>query len=50
MSDEEFMNALSLSQILPGATGVTLLGYIGQKLKGGPSSPPSAFSPLRWRP
>ena len=35
ISDEEFMNALSLSQILPGAIGVTLLGYIGQKLKGG---------------
>ena len=35
ISDEEFMNALSLSQILPGATGVTLLGYIGQRLKGG---------------
>jgi len=35
ISDEEFMSALSLSQILPGATGVTLLGYIGQKLKGG---------------
>ena len=35
ISDEEFMNALSLSQILPGATGVTLLGYIGQKLRGG---------------
>lgn len=35
ISDEEFMNALSLSQILPGATGVTLLGYIGQKLQGG---------------
>jgi chromate transporter len=34
ISDEEFMNALSLSQILPGAIGVTLLGYIGQKLKG----------------
>jgi hypothetical protein len=29
------MNALSLSQILPGAIGVTLLGYIGHKLKGG---------------
>ncbi len=26
ISGEEFMNALSLSQILPGATGVTLLG------------------------
>ncbi len=35
ISAEEFMNALSLSQILPGAIGVTLLGYIGQKLKGG---------------
>ena len=35
ISDEEFMNALSLSQLLPGATGVTLLGYIGRKLKGG---------------
>lgn len=34
ISDEEFMSALSLSQILPGATGVTLLGYVGQKLKG----------------
>jgi chromate transporter len=29
------MNALSLAQILPGATGVTLMGYIGQKLQGG---------------
>ncbi|MDA8125893.1 MAG: chromate efflux transporter [Deltaproteobacteria bacterium] len=35
ISAEEFMNALSLSQILPGATGVTLMGYIGHKLKGG---------------
>jgi chromate transporter len=34
VSEEEFMNALSLSQILPGATGVTLLGYIGHRLKG----------------
>jgi chromate transporter len=34
LSAEEFMNALSLAQILPGATGVTLLGYVGQKLKG----------------
>jgi chromate transporter len=33
-SDEEYMNALSLSQILPGATGVNLMGYLGQKLKG----------------
>jgi chromate transporter len=31
-TEEEFMNALSLSQILPGATGVTLWGYIGHKL------------------
>ena len=42
ISDEEFMNALSLSQILPGATGVTLLGYIGQKLKGGWGGDPDA--------
>ncbi len=35
ISEEEFMNALSLAQILPGATGVTLMGYVGQKLKGG---------------
>lgn len=35
ISGEEFMNALSLAQILPGATGVTLMGYIGQKLQGG---------------
>ena len=32
ISEEEFMNALSLSQILPGAVGVTLFGYIGHKL------------------
>jgi chromate transporter len=32
ISEDEFMNALSLSQILPGAIGVTLLGYIGHKL------------------
>ncbi len=35
ISEEEFMNALSLAQILPGATGVTLMGHVGQKLKGG---------------
>jgi chromate transporter len=35
IAEEEFMNALSLSQILPGATGVTLFGYIGHKLRGG---------------
>lgn len=33
LSEEEFMNALSLSQILPGAVGVTLFGYIGHKLR-----------------
>ena len=33
ISEEEFMNALSLSQILPGAVGVTLFGYIGHKLR-----------------
>ncbi len=32
LSEEEFMNALSLAQILPGAMGVTLFGYIGHKL------------------
>jgi len=34
VSEEDFMNTLSLAQILPGATGVSLLGYIGYKLKG----------------
>jgi chromate transporter len=34
ITEEEFMNTLSLSQILPGATGVTLMGYFGYKLKG----------------
>jgi chromate transporter len=33
LSEEEFMNALSLAQILPGAMGVTLFGYIGHKLR-----------------
>lgn len=33
ISEEEFMNALSLAQILPGAHGVTLFGYIGHRLK-----------------
>ncbi len=33
ISDEEFMNALSLAAILPGAVGVTLFGYIGHKLR-----------------
>ena len=33
LSEEEFMNALSLAQLLPGAVGVTMFGYIGHKLK-----------------
>lgn len=32
ISEKEFMNALSLAQILPGATGVGVMGYIGFKL------------------
>ncbi len=32
--EDDFMNALSLADILPGATGVTLLGYLGYKIKG----------------
>ncbi len=34
VSDDDFMNSLSLADILPGATGVTLMGYLGYKLKG----------------
>lgn len=34
VSEEDFMNTLSLAQILPGATGVSLMGYLGYKLKG----------------
>ncbi len=34
VTEEEFMNSLSLADILPGATGVTLLGYLGYKVKG----------------
>lgn len=33
ITEKEFMNALSLAQILPGATGVSLMGYVGFKLK-----------------
>ncbi|MFA6048140.1 MAG: chromate efflux transporter [Parcubacteria group bacterium] len=33
ISEKEFMNALSLAQILPGATGVSLMGYTGFKLR-----------------
>ena len=32
ISEKEFMNALSLAQILPGATTVSVIGYIGFKL------------------
>lgn len=34
VSENDFMNTLSLAQILPGATGVTLLGYFGYRIKG----------------
>lgn len=33
ITDKDFMDALSLAQALPGATGVTVLGYVGFKLK-----------------
>jgi chromate transporter len=33
LSERDFMAALSLAQILPGATGVSLMGYIGHKLR-----------------
>ena len=32
ISEKEFMDALSLAQILPGATGVSVLGYVGYRL------------------
>jgi chromate transporter len=32
ISEKEFMNALSLAQLLPGAFGVSIMGYIGFKL------------------
>lgn len=34
VKEEDFMNSLSLADILPGATGVTLIGYLGYKIKG----------------
>lgn len=34
VDEDDFMNSLSLAQILPGATGVSLLGYLGYKLRG----------------
>jgi len=33
ISESEFMDALSLAQILPGATGVCIIGYVGFKLR-----------------
>lgn len=33
LAEEEFMNALGLAQILPGAVGVTLFAYIGHKFQ-----------------
>jgi chromate transporter len=33
LSEKEFMDTLSLAQILPGAWGVSLLGYAGHKLR-----------------
>ena len=34
IEDKDFLEALSLSQILPGAISVTIIGYFGYKLKG----------------
>jgi len=34
VSEEDFMSSLSMADILPGATGATLIGYLGYKLKG----------------
>jgi chromate transporter len=33
ITEKDFMDAVSLAQALPGATGVTVLGYVGFKLK-----------------
>lgn len=33
VTEKDFMDGLSLAQILPGATGVTLMGYLGFRLK-----------------
>ncbi len=43
ISDEEFMNALSLSQILPGAIGVTLLGLYRPEAERGMGRHPDAL-------
>jgi chromate transporter len=58
ISEKEFMNALSLAQILPGTYGVSLMGYLGfklYKLWGGILAPifyllPATFVmiPLAW--
>lgn len=34
VKEDEFMDILSLARILPGATGVSLMGYWGFKFKG----------------
>ena len=34
IKEENFLNGLSLADILPGSTGVTLLGYLGYQIKG----------------
>jgi len=34
IKEENFLNGLSLADILPGATGVTLLGYLSYQIKG----------------
>ncbi len=48
ITERDFMDALSLAQALPGATGVTVLGYIGFKLKkiwGGALAPLGFITP-----
>lgn len=34
VNEDDFMDTLSLAQILPGATGVSVMGYLGYRLKG----------------
>jgi chromate transporter len=34
LSDDDFMDALSIAQVLPGATGVSIMAYIGNRLAG----------------
>ena len=34
VTEAQFMEGLSLAQLLPGATGVTLMGYLGLRLRG----------------